>query len=91
VDGVSLSGYDLIMTLPRSRRGIPGSGIPDDLKQRVFERNQRGATKKSGKGLGLYIVRMLVERYTGSVRIPGHPEGGDCRHTHPAALPSGNG
>jgi PAS domain S-box-containing protein len=57
-----------------------GPGIPDDLKPCVFERNQRGATKKSGKGLGLYIVRMLVERYTGSVRagdrVPGHPEEG---------------
>ncbi|MCK9307328.1 MAG: PAS domain S-box protein [Methanoculleus sp.] len=57
-----------------------GPGIPDDLKPRLFERNQRGATKKSGKGLGLYIVRMLVERYTGSVRagdrVPGHPEEG---------------
>lgn len=57
-----------------------GPGIPDDLKPRVFERNQRGATKKSGKGLGLYIVRMLVERYMGSVRagdrVPGHPEEG---------------
>ncbi|MCM2465416.1 PAS domain S-box protein [Methanoculleus oceani] len=57
-----------------------GPGIPDDLKPRLFERNQRGETKKSGKGLGLYIVRMLVERYGGSIRagdrVPGHPEEG---------------
>jgi len=57
-----------------------GPGIPDSLKPRVFERYQRGATKKSGKGLGLYIVRMLAERYGGSVlagdRIAGHPEEG---------------
>ncbi|WP_292366495.1 MULTISPECIES: PAS domain-containing sensor histidine kinase [unclassified Methanoculleus] len=57
-----------------------GPGIPDDLKPRLFERNHRGTTKKSGKGLGLYIVRMLVERYGGSVRagdrIPGRPGGG---------------
>ncbi|MEG3055613.1 MAG: ATP-binding protein [Methanoculleus sp.] len=57
-----------------------GPGIPDDLKPRLFERNQRGATNKSGKGLGLYIVRMLAERYGGSVqagdRIPGRPEEG---------------
>lgn len=57
-----------------------GPGIPDDLKTRLFERYQRGTTKKSGKGLGLYIVRMLVERYGGSVRagdrVPGHPEEG---------------
>ncbi|KUL05651.1 MAG: Putative PAS/PAC sensor protein [Methanoculleus marisnigri] len=70
-----------------------GPGIPDDLKPRVFERNQRGTTKKSGKGLGLYIVRMLVERYTGSVRagdrIPGHPgEGAAITFTLPRCLPA---
>jgi len=57
-----------------------GPGIPDDLKPWVFERKVRGATKKSGKGLGLNIVRMLAERYGGSVRagdrIPGRPEEG---------------
>ncbi|KAF5028994.1 Adaptive-response sensory-kinase SasA [anaerobic digester metagenome] len=57
-----------------------GPGIPDDLKPRVFERKVRGTTKKSGKGLGLNIVRMLAERYGGSVRakdrIPGRPEEG---------------
>lgn len=57
-----------------------GPGIPDDLKPRIFERKERGVTKKSGKGLGLYIVRMLAERYGGSVRagdrVPGHPREG---------------
>lgn len=57
-----------------------GPGIPDDLKPYLFERNQRGATKESGKGLGLYIVKTLVDRYGGYVRvtdrIPGRPEEG---------------
>ncbi len=57
-----------------------GPGIPDDLKPRVFQRYQRGTTKKSGKGLGLYITRMLVERYGGRIyahdRVDGHPEAG---------------
>ncbi len=57
-----------------------GPGIPDDLKPRLFERSQRGTTNKSGKGLGLYIVRMLAERYGGSVRagdrVPGQAEEG---------------
>ncbi len=70
-----------------------GPGIPDDLKPRLFERNQRGATKKSGKGLGLFIVRMLVERYGGSVRagdrIPGNPgEGAAVTFTLPRCLPA---
>ncbi len=57
-----------------------GPGISDDLKPRIFERKERGKVKGSGKGLGLYIVRMLVERYGGSVRagdrVPGRPEEG---------------
>jgi len=57
-----------------------GPGIPEDLKPRLFNRFQRGATKTSGKGLGLYIVRSLVERYGGTIRaedrVPGKPDAG---------------
>ncbi|MDD1675139.1 MAG: HAMP domain-containing histidine kinase, partial [Methanomicrobiales archaeon] len=57
-----------------------GPGIPDNLKPVLFRRYQKGSTSKSGKGLGLYIVRTLVERYGGRVwvedAIPGHPESG---------------
>jgi PAS domain S-box-containing protein len=57
-----------------------GPGIPDELKPHIFQRSRTGNTKKSGKGLGLFIVRMLVERYGGRVwaadRVPGHPEQG---------------
>ncbi|OPY29267.1 MAG: sensory histidine kinase CreC [Methanocella sp. PtaU1.Bin125] len=52
-----------------------GHGIPDDVKPRLFRRFERGTTKAHGKGLGLYIVRMLAERFGGSVsvedRVPG--------------------
>ncbi len=52
-----------------------GNGIPDSIKQKIFRRLQRGTTKAHGKGLGLYIVRTLVERLGGSVtvedRVPG--------------------
>lgn len=52
-----------------------GYGIPDEVKKRLFMRFQRGTTRAHGKGLGLYIVRMLVERFGGSVqvedRVPG--------------------
>jgi signal transduction histidine kinase len=52
-----------------------GNGIPDDLKPKLFRRLQRGTTKAQGKGLGLYIVRSLVEKLGGSVsvenRVPG--------------------
>ncbi|MDD4254661.1 MAG: PAS domain S-box protein [Methanofollis sp.] len=54
-----------------------GPGIPDDQKVRVFERFVRNSTRVSGKGLGLWIVKMLVERYGGSIaasdRVAGNP------------------
>ena len=46
-----------------------GPGIPDALKNKVFHRFQRGATKARGKGLGLYLVRTLVEGYHGKVWV----------------------
>ncbi len=57
-----------------------GPGIPDEMKSRIFSRFWRGNSTKSGKGLGLYISRMLVERYGGAIwvddRVAGNPEKG---------------
>jgi len=54
-----------------------GPGISDELKGVIFARFQRGKGKKSGKGLGLYITRIIVERYGGRIwaedRVPGDP------------------
>ena len=44
-----------------------GPGIPDELKPAIFNRFQRGKTTRSGKGLGLYICRMIVEGYGGRI------------------------
>ena len=57
-----------------------GPGVPDPIKPLLFTRFARGTNARSGKGLGLYITRMLVERYGGSIRVEdrvsGHPECG---------------
>ncbi len=57
-----------------------GPGVPDDMKEMLFNRLTRGNSKASGSGLGLYICRMLVERYGGRIwiddRVPDHPEEG---------------
>ncbi|MBP2144780.1 signal transduction histidine kinase [Methanofollis sp. W23] len=57
-----------------------GPGIPDPMKESVFNRFKKGEHMQSGKGLGLYIVRSLVERYGGTVwaddRVKGAPEKG---------------
>ena len=56
-----------------------GPGVPDKDKQEIFqlyEMKKRGV----GKGLGLYLVQILVERYGGKIwvedRAPGRPEEG---------------
>jgi PAS domain S-box-containing protein len=46
-----------------------GPGIPDNVKNMLFTRFQRGDTKASGKGLGLFIVKTLVEDYGGRVWV----------------------
>jgi len=52
-----------------------GPGIPDELKNRLFGRSQRGATKTMGRGLGLYLVKNIIDDFHGKVwvedRIPG--------------------
>ena len=56
-----------------------GPGIPDDMKSLIFDRFRKGGSR-SGKGLGLFIVRSLVEEYGGSIRaddrVPKKPEEG---------------
>jgi PAS domain S-box-containing protein len=71
-----------------------GPGVPDSVKPFLFTRFKRGTTTKSGKGLGLYIARTLIERYGGSIRaedrVPGKPgEGAAFRITLPRAPRSG--
>ncbi|WP_301665029.1 PAS domain S-box protein [Methanoculleus frigidifontis] len=57
-----------------------GPGIPDAQKEAIFHRFERGRGRATGQGLGLYIVRMLVTRYGGEVRVEdracGRPEEG---------------
>lgn len=65
-----------------------GPGIPDALKPAIFNRFRRGKSQKSGKGLGLYISRMIVEGYGGRIwvsdRVEGEPgKGAAIRFTLP--------
>ncbi|MCM2464958.1 sensor histidine kinase [Methanoculleus oceani] len=57
-----------------------GPGIADEVKQRLFTRFYGENGRKSNGGLGLYICRMLVERYDGKIRaddrVEGRPEEG---------------
>jgi PAS domain S-box-containing protein len=46
-----------------------GPGISDEKKEEVFHRLKRGQTKARGTGLGLYLVKMLVESFGGLVEL----------------------
>ena len=46
-----------------------GPGIPDDFKSVIFNRELRGKSKARGMGLGLYLVKSLVDSYGGRVWV----------------------
>lgn len=52
-----------------------GIGISSELQAKIFERFERGHshTNISGLGLGLYIVRQLIEAHGGSIRVESNP------------------
>ncbi|HEV3354625.1 MAG TPA: ATP-binding protein, partial [Acidimicrobiales bacterium] len=54
-----------------------GPGVPVNDVARVFERFSRGAKVTSpGMGLGLYLVKTLVERQGGHITVTARPGGG---------------
>jgi PAS domain S-box-containing protein len=70
-------GTNIIMGLDRTRENGShyyrvivednGPGISDEFKDKIFNRLLRGTTKAKGMGLGLYLVKRLVESYNGRV------------------------
>jgi PAS domain S-box-containing protein len=46
-----------------------GPGIPDDMKDKIFNRLRHGHTQATGWGLGLYLVKSLVDSYHGVIRV----------------------
>ncbi|MBA2740182.1 MAG: PAS domain-containing sensor histidine kinase [Nocardioidaceae bacterium] len=52
-----------------------GEGVPEELRERVFNRFWHTGGQ-DGSGLGLYIVRGLVEAHSGEVAILSSPAGG---------------
>lgn len=66
-----------------------GSGIPDELRPRLFEKGARGTNSRvrSGAGLGLYIVRSVINIHHGSVEaLQNAPRGTTMRLTLPQGL-----
>lgn len=65
-----------------------GAGIPEESVNRVFTRFWRGSTR-GGTGLGLYIVKGIVEVHGGWITVDRAPEGGArFRFMLPVAAPA---
>ncbi len=67
--GVSRDGTGLVVTIADH-----GPGIPDELRQRVFE--PHFTTKADGTGLGLALVRQTIEAHSGTISVAETPGGG---------------
>lgn len=67
-----------------------GEGIPPEAAQRVFRQFWRGpgGNRRRGTGLGLYVVKGLVEAHGGTIAVQRAPGGGaEFRFTVPAGAP----
>jgi signal transduction histidine kinase len=64
---ISVSGKDLPDGLVEICVSDNGPGIPDTMKKLVFDRFMADTRKRSSYGLGLHIVKMLIESYGGKV------------------------
>ncbi|WP_405494750.1 sensor histidine kinase [Streptomyces sp. NBC_00096] len=65
-----------------------GPGIPEESMGRVFTRFWRGS-KRGGTGLGLYIVKGIVEAHGGTIKVGRGPGGGaEFRFILPVGAPA---
>ncbi len=46
-----------------------GCGIPNEMKFRIFNRFERGSPSTNGRGLGLHLVKKIVEGFGGTVWV----------------------
>jgi PAS domain S-box-containing protein len=58
-----------------------GPGISDETKEKLFSRFTRGETRTSGKGLGLYIARTLVQSFQGKLWVEDRVHGDYAKGT----------
>lgn len=52
-----------------------GPGIPDEIKDKIFDRFTQGSSLSQGSGLGLHIAKALVNQYKGRMWIEDRVKG----------------
>ncbi|MER5516438.1 ATP-binding protein [Streptomyces sp. NPDC002763] len=81
-------GEDLENTATSVTVSDEGPGIPEESMNRVFTRFWRGS-KRGGTGLGLYIVKGIVEAHGGTITVGRAASGGaEFRFTLPVSAPA---
>lgn len=88
---VTENGKDYLRTTVSDR----GHGIPDDEKERVFEKFHRLDTSVPGNGLGLYVTRFITSSCDGRIwiedRVPkDHTKGAKVVIQLESMAPAGN-
>ena len=55
-----------------------GLGVPDGMREKIFEKYHRGdeRSNQAGMGLGLFLVARIVERHDGEIKVENNPSGG---------------
>ena len=53
-----------------------GPGVPDDVKDEIFEPFRQGASARGGVGIGLSLVQRFAELHGGTARVEDRPGGG---------------
>jgi signal transduction histidine kinase len=53
-----------------------GPGVPDDIKDEIFEPFRQGAGARGGVGIGLSLVQRFAELHGGTARVEDRPGGG---------------
>lgn len=59
-----------------------GAGIPHEQQNRIWEPFRRGRSTAPGLGLGLYVVKQIVEAHGGDVRVESAPHAGAIFTVH---------
>ncbi|MGZ4150522.1 MAG: sensor histidine kinase, partial [Actinomycetota bacterium] len=76
------AGTPIHLGVERSRRGIvlvvedEGPGVPDDLKEHVFDAFRQGEHANGGVGIGLSLVQRFAELHEGTARVEDRDGGG---------------
>ena len=66
---VQPGGYEL-------RVDDDGAGVPEDQRERVIGRGERLDTSHPGQGIGLAVVKDIIESYSGTLSLEDSPLGG---------------